>query len=141
MNAFGSLEEVDYQKLRNAVSKDSIITQEDCYDWETFINESLPPGHVAMPIVTEVDSMGGWLNANSRVDLFLFLDFHPFTKDAHWHVVYHNLLILSYDTNKGPKSFQAISYIAVTPDQVLPLAIAQLLGRIWLSPRAPDAAS
>jgi Flp pilus assembly protein CpaB len=137
INAIGRFEEIAYPKLRKAVSKGSIITQEDCYDWKDFKKESVPPGHVAMPILAEVEIISGWIPANTRVDLVLILDFHPFTKDSHWQVVGHNLLILSIDEiNDVPKRPQWISYIAVTPDQFLPLAIAQLLGRIWLFPRA-----
>jgi Flp pilus assembly protein CpaB len=133
LGAISDLEALLPEKLARPVQKGSILVRDDLWGWlETYISlfEVTPLGHIPFPIFHIPDTMGGFLQPNTRVDVLYTckLDFGGVCS----RVIFQKALLLNNEQVMLGKRLLNFSFVAIRPGQILTGFIAGFSGQFRL---------
>lgn len=141
-NAVVKFEDLKNRQLKRALRPGDFVTPEDLLgDKESFMQNHLPPGHQALGIRVNMESIaGGWASLPlSRVDILLTAR-RGSDKDSFSMTLLENVLVLAVDqtawrTETGNAMPGNVVTVALTPEDTHKITLGRELGSLTLALR------
>lgn len=141
-NAVTKFEELKNRQLKRALRPGDFVTPEDLLgDKESFMQNHLPPGHQALGIRVNMESIaGGWASLPlSRVDILLTAR-RGSDKDSFSMTLLENVLVLAVDqtawrTETGNAMPGNVVTVALTPEDTHKITLGRELGSLTMALR------